>query len=150
MLAYYISTSITVISSIALSIFIALKAKKSKTNNSLILFNLSLAIWSLFLLLHFLSKSYTNALLTARLLHIGAIFIPSCYLNFIAHFLGVERKNRKIIRTSFAVSTLFLLVSFTPLFMKNVSPKLFFKFYSDAGSLYIYWIATFILIIEDK
>ncbi len=97
--------------------------------------------------LHYLSRNYKSALLTAQLLHVGAVFIPSCYLYFITSLLGINNDKKKIINICFTLSFIFLGLSFTPYFIKGVSPKLNFAYYGDAGPLYIFWIIAYFLTV---
>ena len=144
MLPYYITSLLTVITSLCLGIFIIYKNPRNNTHRGLSLLNLSVAMWSLFLFLHYISKNDNFALLTVRLLHIGAIFIPSCYLFFVTSFLGILKEKKKIIIFSFVLSFIYLGLIFTPYFIKGVRPKLNFAYYGDAGPLYIFWIIKFI------
>jgi len=84
------------------------------------------------------------ALLTTKLLHAFAVFIPSCYLHFIINLLGLSKKRLLVVL--YAISTLFLAINFTPYFISGVEPKLHFRFYATAGRLYIFWIITYTFI----
>ncbi len=147
MLSYYITSLLTVFTCLALGIFVLYKNPASNTHRGLLLLNLSVALWSLFLFLHYISRTYNSALLTARLLHIGAVFIPSCYLYFVVNFLGIAEQKKKITLACFALSFLFLGLNFTPYFISGIKPKLNFTYYGDAGPLYILWIITYGAII---
>lgn len=144
MTLYLISSSLTVFACLSLGAFIFYKNPRSNTHCSLSLLNLCVAVWSAFLFLHYLSKTGQAALLTARLLHIGAVFIPSCYLYFITNISGIAKK--KIVLICFVVSAIFSGLSFSPYFVKGVSAKLNFPYYGDAGPLYIFWIIAYFLI----
>lgn len=146
MLLYYISSSLTVLTCLSLGIFILYKNPHSDTHRSLFLVNLSVALWSVFLFLHYLSKTHRFALVTVHLLHIGAVFIPSCYLYFITNLLGISKDKKKVVSFCFILSFIFLGLSFTPYFIKGVSPKLNFAYYGDAGPLYIFWIIAYFAI----
>jgi len=146
MLSYYISSCLTVITCLTLGVFVLYKNPRNATHRSLFFLNLSVTLWSAFLFLHYLSTTQEFALLTARLLHIGAVFIPSCYLYFITSLLGINSAKKKIITFSFILSIICLFLSFAPNFVQSVSPKLGFPYYANAGTLYIFWIITFFII----
>ncbi|MFH0731356.1 MAG: ATP-binding protein [Candidatus Omnitrophota bacterium] len=147
MFPYYISSLLTVITCLSLGVFILYKNPRSSTHQSLCLLNLSVALWSLLLFLHYHSKDYNSALLSVRLLHIGAVFIPSCYFYFICNLLGITKAKKGLLRLCWFLSLLFLGLSFTKYFIRDVSPKLNFVYYGDAGPLYILWIIIYTAII---
>lgn len=144
MLFYYITSFLTVITSFGLGIFVFLKNPHSSLHRSLLRLNTTVSLWSLFLFLHYISKTENFAFITLRLLHSFAIFIPACYLHFVVNLLDIDR--RKAIRFSYIVSIIFLGVSYHPNFITAIGPKLCFSYYATAGNLYIGWIIAYTLI----
>lgn len=145
MLAYYITPLLTAASALGLGIFAFYKNPKNPLHRCLLRLNIVVALWSFLLFLHYISKTQSAALLSARLLHMPAVFIPACFLHFIINLLGIYK--RKAIRVSYSLSILFLILSVTPYFISHVEPKLQFRFYATAGFLYIFWIAAYISIV---
>ncbi|MBN1404903.1 MAG: hypothetical protein JW946_00095 [Candidatus Omnitrophica bacterium] len=142
----YCATSLaTVATSLLFGFFVIYKNPKSNTHRSLFMLNATVAVWSLFLFLHYISKTHQAALLTGRLLHISSVFILPFYLLFIVHLLDIYKEKIRIIFSSFALSLILLCFSFTPFFIKDVSPKLNFTYYADAGAFYILWIALYLM-----
>ena len=142
MLAYYATSLLTAITCLGLGAFVFYKNPKNPLNRSLLRLNLSVALWSLFLFLHYLSPTEKAALSTLRLLQCAAVFIPSCYLHFIVNLLGIRR--RAVVISSYILSLTFLILGFSPHFISGVGPKLNFRFYANAGGLYILWIIAYI------
>ncbi|NQT90107.1 MAG: ATP-binding protein [Candidatus Omnitrophica bacterium] len=144
MLTYYITSLLTTITCLGLGVFVLCKNTKNPLHRSLFRLNLAVALWSFFLFLHYSSKTMPAAMANLRLLQAASVFIPSCYLHFIINLLGI--KDRKPLRLSYFLSVVFLFISFTPLFVSGVEPKLQFRFYATAGPLYLPWIITYIAI----
>jgi signal transduction histidine kinase len=67
----------------------------------------------------------------------GAIFIPSAYLHFVLTLLGLHKEKKKLIVSSYIFGSIFLVLNFTSLFVKDVSPKLFFKYWPNAGITFL-------------
>ncbi|MFC1807214.1 ATP-binding protein [Candidatus Omnitrophota bacterium] len=141
----YCATSLlTIITCVCLAALVFFKNPKNSLHLSLVRLNLIVACWSFFLLLHYLSDTPASALFTARFLHVAAVFIPPSYLNFIVNLLRLNKK--KVVLYSYIASFLLLILVPTTFFIKGVEGKLFFKFYAQAGNLYILWIIAYILI----
>jgi two-component system nitrogen regulation sensor histidine kinase GlnL len=74
----------------------------------------------------------------------GAIFIPSTFLHFSLTLIGQRKKYLRIITFWYFISLLFLVLDFTPLFVKDVKPRLFFPYWPTAGIIYTPFLAMFI------
>ena len=77
---------------------------------------------------------------------LGAIFIPSFYLHHIFAFLNLSIQKKKVLIVAYSFAVIFSIIDFTPLFVKSISQKLWFKYWPDAGLLYgpflIIWFLT--------
>ncbi len=142
MISYYITSLLTTVTALGLGLFVFFKNPKNRLHSSLLRLNLAVALWSAFLFLHYAAKNYTFAMLSLYILHSAAIFIPVCYLNFVTDLLKIDKKH--LLKSAYAISILFMLLSYTPYFIKNIEPKLFFNFYATAGPSYILWIAVYL------
>lgn len=142
--AYYTTSLLTAVASLCLGAFVFYKNPRNPLHRSLLRLNAVVSLWSILLFSHYISATGQTALLTARLLHMPAAFIPACFLHFILNLLGIYK--RKALRLSYLSGGLFLILSNTPYFISAVEPKLYFRFYATAGPLYIFWIIAYLSI----
>jgi len=144
MFAYYATSLLTTVTSLALGLFVFCKNPKNPLHRSLLRLNTAVALWSFFLFLHYLSHTEHAAFFTLKMLHSAAVFIPACYLHFVINLLGTRKK--RALRISYLISMVFLIINFTPYFISGVASKLYFRFYATAGSLYAAWIIAYLAI----
>jgi len=109
------------------------------------LLSLSVSFWSWCLFARELAYEKTTALFFVRLCYVGAIFVPANFSNFVFSLLKLE-KNRLIV-VFYALSLIFLIVDFTPLFIKDVGPILSFRHYGIPGPVFPFYVVSFITII---
>jgi len=143
MIYYPISALLNAIASTLVGIIAISKNPKSQLNRSFAYFAFSVAFWSYFYFLWQISNTAESALLWCRILMAGAIFIPSSFLHFSITLIGQRKKYLKTIIFWYSVSLLFLLSDFTPLFVKDVRPRLGFSFWPTAGLTCGLFIAMF-------
>lgn len=74
----------------------------------------------------------------------GAIFIPSSFLHFSITLIDQRKKYLKTILFGYLISTFFLLLDFTPLFVEGIKQRLFFNYWPTAGIAYAPFLAFFI------
>ncbi len=134
---YALSALINGLTSSALGIIVYFKNKKGTVNRSYGITTICIGIWSYSYFFWQISPLEREALFWCRVLMVGAIYLPPAYLHFILSFLGLDKKKSKLIVTNYAISTIFFILNFTPLFVKGVTPKLVFKFWPDAGVSYL-------------
>jgi len=134
---YALSALINSITSISLGSFVFLRNKKNATNNTFVLLSFAVFIWSFFYFLWQISTNAATALLYTRLLSIGSLFVPIFYLHWIFSFLGLkDKKNKFILILGYITTSIFLLWSFSPYFIRGVEKILIFDFWPKAGPLY--------------
>jgi len=75
----------------------------------------------------------------------GAVFIPPLFLHFVNSLLNL--KKRKLILFSYVLAVIFLILNFTPLFIKDVRPILSFRFYGIPGPVFPIYALSFISLI---
>lgn len=143
MIFYPITAIINAITSTIVCIIVIAKNPKSQLNRSFSYFALSVAFWSYCYFLWQLSDNAGDALFWCRALMAGAIFIPSTFLHFSLTLIGERKKYLKAIIFWYIVSIVFLLLDFTPLFVKDIRPRLYFPYWPTAGITYTPFLAMF-------
>ena len=139
----FVSSILISVSCLLIGIFVIIKDRKALVNRTWFLLCLSTAIWALGYAEVQLSPDKFTALFWGRyFLYSGAIFIPVFYLHFILSFLNVKRTKLLLASYIFAVILLYLDIT-TPFLIKDIVPKLQFKYYADPGSLYFLFLLFF-------
>jgi signal transduction histidine kinase len=136
--AFTIASLLTAIISFFLGIFVYLKNTKSAVNRSWLFLSINVSIWSFGIFALHNSPDKAHALFWIRFMYCGSIFVPSSFLHLIFCTSGINfyARNKKIIIATYLISVIFLIFNFTPLFVKGVSPRLNFKYYTDPGILF--------------
>ncbi|MFA5431615.1 MAG: ATP-binding protein [Candidatus Paceibacterota bacterium] len=134
------------ITSLVLGSFVLLKNRKNLTNYTFILLSSAVCFWSFFYFLWQISTTHDTALFNTRMLSIGSIFIPIFYLHWVLSFLELKNIRTKFVLVfGYIVTFLFLMFSFSPMFIKDVEKVLVFDFWPKAGYLYtIYLIVSYL------
>ncbi len=130
---YALGALINGIISSVLGIFVFTRNRKDIRYITHSLFCLTVSIWSYFYFVWQITSDENVALFCCRGLMAGAIFIPVTYLHHLLIFFNIHRHQKKIIFYGYLGGLLFLALDFTSLFIKNVSPKLNFKFWPNPG-----------------
>jgi len=141
---FKITTLINAITSITLGLFVYLKNVRKLVNKVFGLMSLSIAFWSYSWWMNQLSEDRITGLFWTRSLNIAAIFIPIFYLHFILAWLGKHKEKRKILLFGYIASFIFLIFGFTPLYIKDVVPKLSFKYFAEPGVVHPFFLALFL------
>ncbi|MCM8781918.1 MAG: hypothetical protein NC828_02570 [Candidatus Omnitrophica bacterium] len=134
---YALSALINGLSSSALGIFVYLKNRKGNVNRTYGLTTIFIGIWSYSYFFWQIAINKSSALFWCRALMGGAIFISPAYLHFVLTLLGLHKKKKKMVVSSYIFGSIFFILNFTPLFVKDVSAKLFFKYWPNAGVTYL-------------
>ncbi len=122
-------------------LFVIYKNWRDKINQLFFFMTMAIALWSFSYWQWLLANEASSALFWTRLLSIGSTFIPVFYFHWVAIFLGINKERKLLIRLIYLISCIFLLFSFSDLFIKNVSPKLSFPFWPNPGALYHFYLA---------
>ncbi|MCK9393678.1 MAG: ATP-binding protein [Candidatus Paceibacterota bacterium] len=134
---YAISALINAITSLTLGCFVFLRNKKNMTSVTFVLLSLAVFFWSAYYFLWQISTDYASAIFYTKLLSIGSTLIPIFYLHWVFSFLGLnDKKSNFILLFGYSITTVFIIFSFSPLFIRDVEPILSFKFWPKAGILY--------------
>lgn len=127
-------------------IIVFLTDRRSFTNWSWLLLNISSAIWSLGYFSMITSGSKEAGYLSNLILHYGAIFIPFFYLLFILGITKTLKQYSFIPIFSIPLVLFFTYINSTSLFINDVLPKFIFNYAPNAGPLYFYFAAYFFVI----
>ncbi|MBU0604902.1 MAG: GAF domain-containing protein [Candidatus Omnitrophica bacterium] len=139
-----LSGLINAITSILLGVFVLSRNVKTPTNRSFAYFAFSVGFWSYFYFLWLISTTANTALLWCRVLMAGAIFIPPTFFHFCINLIDKRRKHIRAIVYSYFASVIFLILDFTPLYVKNVKPRMIFPYWPSAGVTYVFYLIMFI------
>ncbi|MDD5067675.1 MAG: histidine kinase N-terminal 7TM domain-containing protein, partial [bacterium] len=135
---YNLSAIFTAVSVIILGLFVFFKNTQSAVNRSYLVFMLSFALWSFALFLCQINgDDPEKALLWNRILHTGATLIPLTVLAHFLIFLGIfnKRKGLMIVLALYTVIIVVLDLA-TPLIIKGMIPKWYFRLWPVPGPLY--------------
>ena len=131
--------------SILFGIFVYTKNRTSNVNKTWMILNFSASLWSWSLFLRELSSERTVALFFVRLCYVGAIFIPALFFHFAELLVKKYKKHPTL--SVYAFALVFLLLNFTPLFIRDVRPQLSFRFYGVPGIIFPLFVLWFIFIV---
>ncbi len=143
MLYYPISALINAIASTIVCLLAITKNPRSPLNRSFSYFAFSVAFWSYCYFFWQISKNADDALFWCRVLMAGAIFIPPTFFHFSLTFIHKSKRYWKRILFWYAISAVFLISNFTPLFVNDVRPRLGFVFWPTAGLAYAPFLLMF-------
>lgn len=144
MLFYPISALINAVTSTIVGIIAITKGPKSRLHRSFSYFAFSVAFWSYCYFLWQIAKDPNAALFWCRALMAFAIFIPATFFHFSVTLINQREKYLNKIIFWYCITVIFLVLDFTPLFVKGVRPRLIFPFWPTAGIAYAPFLAMFI------
>jgi len=133
------------LSSLALGGFVYFKGRDKTANITLALYTVAVASWSFGQFMTESVSDYPTALFWARFHLAGAIFVPVFFVHFVDAFL--KKSNRALIVSAYSLGILIFAVSFTPMFVSSVSPKLGFRYYPDPGPAFLLYSVMFTILV---
>ncbi|MFA4889638.1 MAG: ATP-binding protein [Candidatus Omnitrophota bacterium] len=139
---YFLAYSglITGIAALIFGAFVYSRNKNNAINRSYGILSLSIAVWGIAYYFWPLAETKKQALISFRMLHIGAILIAPSFLCFILALLGLHKKYKKIIFYSYGVAAVFLILDFTRLFIKDMTPQYIFHYWAVPGITYHFYL----------
>lgn len=142
---YYfpISALVNALTSTILGLFLIYKDHRSKVNQHLAYFCLSIAVWGYAYFLWQMAGNAESALYWSRWLMAGTIFAGLTYLHFVLVFLGKEQNYKKLLWFLYALAIFWEAVNFTPYFVSGVEARSLFEFWPIPGPLYIFFLPHF-------
>jgi signal transduction histidine kinase len=143
---FALSGLLNFIVSIVLGFFVYVKDYKKAVNKSYLLYSLSIALWSYGYWQWLLAVDKASALFWIKFLTASAILIPSFYYHFVLVFLNLNgnKDKKKILNIAYFLSLFFLFISFSPLIVLDVVPKLSFRFWPSPGPFYWTYLIIFV------
>jgi hypothetical protein len=109
------------------------------------LLNFVAAFWAWFIFGKELSSERATGILFVRLVYAAAILIPPLFFHFACSL--IREINNRLVLFFYLVSLIFLVLDFTPLFIKDVRPILSFRHYGIPGPIFPFFVISFISII---
>jgi signal transduction histidine kinase len=127
--------------SIVFGSLIYFRAPKKLVNKTFWFLTISFSVWSFSYAIWQISETREVALFWVKILSAGSIFIPVTFLHWVLSLLKKEKSRKKILIFSYLISSVFLFFNFfSSLFIKEVSPQLYFLWWPQAGFLYTLYI----------
>jgi len=133
--------ALTSATTLLLGSFILFK-KKNQIGRVFFLYCLSISWWSFFQILHMTAPSREVALLWARIMEVGAFFIPTLFVHFVVLFLD-SKKPKWFLPTGYVLSIIIAGLCMTPLMIDGAEPKYYIKYLMTPGPLYHYALIYF-------
>jgi len=140
------SSLVNLITSVFLGVLVFARNPKGVKNITFALCCFVTALWSFPYFLWQTTHNHDQALFLCRALMVGGIFVPICYFH---HFIALVDKLNKykiFISSIYLFGFISLLCDFTPYFVKDVSPKMYFPYWPDAGFLFYPFVAIWFLL----
>jgi len=145
-LIFFICSGIVnAVTSFALCVFTLRKNKSSELNQSFSFFAFWVGYWALNYACWLSSPSEGLAIFFIRNAMVGAIFIPSSFTHFGVELLGKSVFRMKIITWNYGLSVLFLLFSFSPIYISGVEQRFIFPYWPVPNILFHFMLAHFLL-----
>jgi hypothetical protein len=141
---YAASALVNLITGACLCLAIFSKEKRNKIDIYFALFAFCACIWSTGYFFWQISVSYAAALLWSRFLIAGAIGIALTYLHFVFEFLNLTESKKKFLKIVDIVFLFFFLADLTPIMVRSVEPKLFFRFWPVPGWAFHIYLALWL------
>lgn len=138
---FAISGFVNGISALFFGLIVFLNNPKKLVNKTFGLMTFSLAIWSFAYGLWQLAQDKESALIYTRILSIGSTFIPIFFLHWIFALLNLQEKRKTVLALGYILTLIFLSFSLTPLYVKDVIPRLSFLWWPQAGIVYNFYLA---------
>lgn len=136
---YIIAHFISGIISIFLGLLVILKNKKNAINIIFFLLTSSVAFWCFSYSIWLLMVDQEGALYWARMLNLGATFIPVLTLNWI--LLLLKKRRIKILTFFYSLTFFFAIFSFSSNYISGTKSILQFSFWPQVGWLYALFLA---------
>ena len=147
MMYFTLSCLLTAVIALVLGLFVYLKNRKQFTNKIWCLLSASIFVWEFAYFMLLLSADKGKALFCTRVLYFGATLIPVFFLDFIHSFLGLRERRKKLIKCVYLIGAVILSLNLTPYFIKDIVPKLSFRYYPQPGIIYHLFLVTFCLCV---
>jgi len=120
----------------AFSLVVFVYGKDRSSKNFLSLYNLVFSLWCICQFMGEIAVGKGQVLFWTRANLSCVVFMPVLFVSFVNSFLGTWEKNKRTIRLFYILSTLFLVLVQTGLFMSDLSPTQHYRYYPKGGFVY--------------
>jgi len=144
---YIIVHGIVAVTLFALGLFVLFQDVKSQLYRTFFLFNIAIAWWGFCTVFMELAPNPSVALLWDRTLLSGVAFIPTFILHCTLEYIHKVKDMRYVLRSAYLGSSIFFLLSLTPLMAESVSQKGFIRYLTDPGPAYHIFMIFFPLVM---
>jgi signal transduction histidine kinase len=127
-----------------LAFAVVVRGRKDSINVSFGVFALMIGCWSACYCLWQISAEAARALFFCRLLMVFAYFVPISFLRFVSKLCGEDRAGW--VRIGYVISSVFVVLNFTPLMVARVETIRAFAFWPVAGRLYWLYLVFFAVV----
>ncbi len=104
------------------------------------LYSLGISVWGLGIFYLFTTSHYEVAIVWGRVLNLNAIFIPVFFFHVVVLLTNTYEQHKKAVIAYYLILGFyfFAAIIFPQYFVRDVLPKLGFRFYPDAGPIYYF------------
>lgn len=132
---------------LSLAGFVIAANPKSKSCRIAFLFNVSVAVWSIFYATMYLVSDERLALLVSRILTMGSVALNAFFTHLVLIVVRKEAKRKNLLWVNYiAGAVLILLIFITRLIAAGAPPKMGYLSYTEAGPLY--WLIPLYLFLN--
>jgi signal transduction histidine kinase len=133
---FALSGLINGIFALSFGLVIIFKNWRGLMNRLFFLMTLSVAVWAFSYWQWLSAIDIDAAAFWVQMLSIGSLFIPIFYFHWSITLLNINPKFSYLLHGMYLATVIFLLVSSSPLFIRELRPALFFPFWPRAGIMY--------------
>ncbi|MFA6571372.1 MAG: ATP-binding protein [Bacteroidota bacterium] len=141
---YILGTILSGISSVFFGCLVYFN-NKDKIGKVFLAFSFSFAFWTIPYAIWLAQSDPTDALFWARVLNLGATFIPILYIHWVVLVLKKVKEHRKLLSVGYIATIIYAFFSFSPLYIDRVASVGQFPFWPQANFLYISFLFTILL-----
>jgi len=138
-----ISAFFTALTCLILGGIVLFSKRGENISRSYALFVVAVFIWIFGIGMEIEAPNKSWGLFWNQWLYLGAIFIPTFFIQFVQSYLG--KKKRILLISCYTISIVLLVFSFTPFFVKDVVPKGSFNYASVPGPIFPFFVLYFFL-----
>ncbi len=144
-----LSAFLNALTSFVLGLYVILTNHNKRVVRYIFYFCLAVGFWSLGYFFWQISTTYDSAFFWSRALMLAAIFTPIAYFHLVLVFLDKDKEKfyKMVLKVSFFFSFLWIIVDFTPFFVKGLVARSFFKFWPVAGIFYLPYLIYFFALV---
>lgn len=151
-LFYKIVFGTTAVGGFLIVLLLYLKKPRPKFNVLYLWLNVTMALWAAGRYLMLEVGNHDAALFVARLFYFGSVMVHIFFLHTVLVFLDHERKHRPLIWIFYVNAAIILVFNLVDLwsgsgfFIRDVAPKMSFKFFEVPGPIYLLHLINYLFI----